>query len=64
MKLFLFGGAATHDGHSDVEPLLRLIEQTIKDINPTQILHIPFARTIASEPEWAGDRFHRYIHLE
>ena len=25
---------------------------------------MPFARTIASEPEWEGDRFNRHIHIE
>lgn len=63
MKLFLFGWAETHDGHSNVDPLLKLIEQTIKGIDPKQIFHIPFARTIATEPERDGDWFHKHIHL-
>lgn len=64
MQVFLFGWAVTIEGHANVEPLLKLIEQTIKNINPKQILHIPFARIVASEPEWDWDWFHRHIHLE
>jgi len=65
MKLYLFGWAETKpDGHSNVEPFLKLIEKTIKEINPKQILHIPFARTTASLIEWDGDRFNKHIHLE
>ena len=64
MKLFLFGGAPAHNGHANIKPLLKLIEQTIKDINPKQIFHIPFARTIATEPERDGDWFHKHIQLE
>lgn len=61
MKLFLFGGAETSLGQ--VEPLLKLIEQVIRESGAKQVLHIPFARTTASEPEWNGDWYHRHIHL-
>jgi peptidase E len=64
MKLFLFGGAPAHDGHANVETLLKLIEATIRTTWVRQIFHIPYARTIATEPERAGDWFHRHIHLD
>lgn len=65
MKLYLFGWAETQeDWHSNVEPLLKLIENIIKEINPKQILHIPFARTTTSQMERDGDWFNRHIHLE
>ena len=64
MKLFLFGGAKAHDGHADIEPLLKLIEATIRKTWVRQIFHIPYARTIATEPERDGDWFNRNIHIE
>lgn len=62
MKVYLFGGAETELGQ--VGRLLKLIEQTIKKTGKKQVLHIPFARIIASEPEWSGDWYHRHIHLK
>jgi peptidase E len=46
-----------------MERLLGLIEQVIVETKPKQLLHIPFARVVATEPEWEGDWFHRHIHL-
>lgn len=47
MKLFLFGGAELQLGHG---PILKdLIKQTIVDLHPTQILHVPFARLHPTE---------------
>lgn len=43
MKLYLFGGAEAHLG--EVDPLIKLINKVILDINPKQLLHIPYART-------------------
>ncbi len=62
MKLYLFGWAEITS--NDVPAELKLIEQVIKETGVKQVLHIPFARTIATEEERSGDRFHRYIHLE
>jgi hypothetical protein len=60
MKLFLFGGAEKGEARAE----LKLIEKVIKEINPEQVLHIPFARVRASWPEWKGDWFHRNIKLK
>jgi hypothetical protein len=59
MKLYLFGGAEKGEARAE----LGLIEKVIKEINPKQVLHIPFARVRASWPEWKGDWFHRNINL-
>ena len=40
-----------------------MIEKIIRDINPKQVLHIGFARTVTDEEERAGDRFHRNIQI-
>jgi len=61
MKLYLFGGAEVELGQ--VEPELKLIEGVIKSLPVKQILHIPFARTTATETEWSGDWIHRYMEL-
>lgn len=62
MKLFLFGGAETGLGLVELE--LHMIEKVIKRVNPKQVLHVPFARTISSEKEWRGDWYHRHIHVK
>jgi len=62
MKLFLFGWAEINLWQ--FEPQLKLIEKIIQDINPKQVLHIPFARTIASEKEWSDGRFERNIDIK
>lgn len=59
MKLFLFGGAET----GQVRQELKMIQRVINSLNQKQILHIPFARTKASSPEWEGDWFGRSIKL-
>lgn len=64
MKLFLFGGAKAQDGHADIDTLMKLIEATIRKTWVRQVFHIPYARTIATEPERDGDWFHRHIHIE
>jgi len=61
MKLFLFGGAES--SLWQFLPQLKLIEKVIHDIKPKQILHIPFARTIATEPERKWDWFNRHINI-
>lgn len=64
MKLYLFGWANAHNGHADIKSLLKLIEQTIRQTWVKQVFHIPFARTIATEPERDGDRFNRNIYID
>lgn len=65
MKLFLFGWARTkEDGHSDVEPLMKLIEKVIHELKPKQIFHIPFARTTVSMIERADGRFTKHVNLD
>lgn len=61
MKLYLFGGAEI--GQGQVAQELKLIEKVLRKIRPKQILHVPFARTIASEKEWSGDWYHRHISV-
>lgn len=62
MKIILFGGAELSLGQ--FLPQLKLIGKTIKKLKPRQILHIPFARTVAKEIEWSGDWFNKHIHLK
>lgn len=61
MKLYLFGGAEI--GQGQVRAELKLIEKEIERIRPKQVLHVPFARIIASEEEWSGDWFKKYMHI-
>jgi peptidase E len=61
MKVILFGGAEEELGQ--IVPEIQLIGETIKRLQPRQVLHIPFARTDASEVEWSGDWFNQHIHL-
>lgn len=49
MKLYLFGGAEV--SQASVSDLKSKINQVIRDIHPTQILHVPFARTIVPDGE-------------
>ena len=63
MKLFLFGGVELKLNQK-VEQELKLIAQIIKKVRPKQILHIPFARTSATEGSWQGGWFHRNIKLK
>ena len=55
MRLYLFGGAEISLGQ--FQPQLDLIEEAIININPRQVLHIPFARIKCkeSEEEYWGD---------
>jgi hypothetical protein len=62
MKLILFGGAETELGQ--VVPEIQMIGEVINRLKPKQVLHIPFARIVASEPEWAGDWFNQNIKLD
>ncbi|MBI5733805.1 MAG: Type 1 glutamine amidotransferase-like domain-containing protein [Candidatus Kerfeldbacteria bacterium] len=59
MKVILFGGAEL--GQAALE--LKLIQRVIRRLGVKQILHIPFARIHATEAEWSGDWYHRYVHL-
>ncbi len=59
MKVILFGGA--EPGQASEE--LKLIQKVIKQLGVKQVLHIPFARTHATEAEWSGDWYHRCVHL-
>lgn len=59
MKLILFGGAEL----GEVAAELKMIESAMRTIKPRQVLHVPFARIIATEEEWQGDWFHRHIKL-
>ena len=59
MKIFLFGGAEI----GQVKQEVKMIGRIINNLAPRQVLHIPFARIKASEKEWEGDWFSRYIHL-
>lgn len=59
MRLFLFGGA--EPGQAAKE--LKLIQKVIKRLGVKQVLHVPFARTIATEAEWSGDWYHRCVDL-
>ncbi len=59
MKVFLFGGA--EPGQAAKE--LKLIQKVIKRLGVKQVLHIPFARTVATEAEWSGDWYHRCVDL-
>ena len=59
MKLYLFGWAELGEAAAE----LKMIEKIIRDINPKQVLHIGFARTVTDEEERAGDRFHRNIQI-
>jgi len=61
MKIFLFGGAEVKLGQFLLQ--LKLIEQVILECNPAQVLHIPFARIDASEPEWQEGWFGRNINI-
>lgn len=60
MKVILFGGAE----RGQVEQELKMIEKSINQIEPKQILHIPFARISTHEVEWSGDWFRRNIKLK
>jgi hypothetical protein len=61
MRVALFGGAEVELGQ--VEQECKLIEDVIVRVSPSQVLHIPFARTEVSEPEWSDGWFERYIHI-
>ena len=62
MKIFLFGGAEFKDNMFLKQ--LELMEQVFNKLKPKQILHIPYARPVATEIEWDGDWFNRHIHLK
>jgi hypothetical protein len=61
MQIYLFGGAEV--GQGQFLSQLKLIEQVILKCKPKQVLHIPFARTIATEKEWKDGWFKRYIDI-
>jgi peptidase E len=61
MRVVLFGGAEVELGQ--VKQECKLIEAVILRVSPSQVLHIPFARTESSEPEWSDGWFERYIRI-
>ena len=61
MKLFLFGWAELDKDH--LVPQLKLMEQVIKDVNPKQVFHIPFARSPETEIARGKDWFTKNVHL-
>ncbi len=61
MKLFLFGGAEVD--LNQAVPEIKMIGELINQLGPEQVLHIPFARTVATEADWTGDWFNRNITL-
>ena len=62
MKIFLFGGAEFKDNMFLKQ--LELMEQVFNKLKPKQILHILYARPVATEIEWDGDWFNRHIKLK
>ncbi|MEI8253421.1 MAG: hypothetical protein WCG25_06880 [bacterium] len=44
-------------------PQLKLMEQVIKDVNPKQVFHIPFARSPETEIARGKDWFTKNVHL-
>ena len=62
MKIILFGGAEFKDNMFIKQ--LELMEQVFNKLKPKQILHIPYARPVATEIEWDGDWFNRHMHLK
>ncbi|KKP47774.1 MAG: hypothetical protein UR39_C0003G0176 [Candidatus Woesebacteria bacterium GW2011_GWA1_33_30] len=64
MKLYLFGG--TEIDYNQHLILKRLINQVLREINPKQLLHIPYARTIIPKGEekiWGEDWITRDLDL-
>ena len=65
MKLYLFGGAETDQGQAPI--LKQLINGVSKDINPKQILHIPYSRIDVPKEEvevWGEGWVERDLELE
>ena len=62
MKIVLFGGAEMKDNMFLKQ--LELMEQVFNRLKPKQILHIPYARPVATEIEWEGDWFNRHLKLK
>jgi len=51
MKLYLFGGAEIQS-QNNTQLLKSLIKQTILQIRPKSVLHIPYARLVSTEEDW------------
>ncbi len=49
MKLYLFGGAETDQGQGPI--LKKMINDVLTEVKPSQLLHIPYARTIVPKGE-------------
>ncbi|MCL4418743.1 Type 1 glutamine amidotransferase-like domain-containing protein [Patescibacteria group bacterium] len=65
MKLYLFGGAETDKGQAQI--LKKLINDVISEIEPKQLLHIPYARIEIPEGEeniWGDGWVKRDLNLE
>ena len=50
MKLYLFGGAEIEPNNTYL--LKDLIKQTILEVHPQSVLHIPYARLVSTEEDW------------
>lgn len=62
MKLYLFGWADTHE--ESMNKQFKLFEETIREIQPEQILHIPFARSPKTEQMlWWPNWFIKHINI-
>lgn len=59
MTLYLFGGAEPALGQVPI--LKALIKQTILEIAPKNILHIPYARTKTTDPDWKPGWFRELL---
>jgi cyanophycinase-like exopeptidase len=64
MILYLFGGAETDQGQAP--QLIALINQVLDEIQPRQLLHVPYARTKVSPEEeyiWGEGWVSRFLHV-
>lgn len=62
MKLFLFGGAELNMPRVSPQILKNQIKKILIDLNPTSILHIPFARPHPHEEEWKEGWFKKIMN--
>lgn len=65
MILYLFGGAETDLGQAPL--LIDLINQTLEEIKPKQLLHVPYARMTVAPAEkyiWGEGWVSRHLHLD
>ncbi len=65
MKLYLFGGAEPNP--SSVAQLIQMINDVLAEIQPKQLLHIPYARMMVPEGEvslWGEGWVSQKLHLD